>query len=408
MSIDFHQSARRALDNTADWIDCYGGRLAGSDACRKMAERLKNELAVPCAEAHLETFSTHPAAFMNFHRISFSIYVISTFLLFLRQPFPAAVGFVGITVCGMLEFGFYKELFDPLYAQKTCANVWAKLEPLGEVRQQIILSGHHDSAQELTLLRHHQKLYAFKIILPDFFQLLGTVFAVYWAAYSWITGANPVSWQLTTVCISLGIWFFLPKFFLVSPQATPGAGDNLIASAMLLELAARLSSTPGKSALEHTRVLFVSFDAEESGLRGSRDFARRYASLLQSLPTWMFNMDSIYNLKELQFLVNDLNGYIPLSTEMVNECLTIAAEAGYPARRLKMVFGGGATDASELAKLGVKATTLIAMPTTLIRDGLVYHTMQDTVDAIEPPAVEACLCIAWNWLHWKDRQLAIS
>ena len=52
---------------------------------------------------------------------------------------------------------------------------------------------------------------------------------------------------------------------------------------------------------------------------------------------------------------------------------------------------GGGTDAAELAKAGVRATTMIAMPAGVVRDGLVYHTMRDTVDAIEPAAVEACL-----------------
>jgi len=36
----------------------------------------------------------------------------------------------------------------------------------------------------------------------------------------------------------------------------------------------------------------------------------------------------------------------------------------------------------------------IAMPSAIVRAGLVYHTMQDTVDAIEPAAVEACLSVA--------------
>ena len=34
------------------------------------------------------------------------------------------------------------------------------------------------------------------------------------------------------------------------------------------------------------------------------------------------------------------------------------------------------------------------MFTRLGRDGLVYHTLNDTVDAIEPEAVKACLQIA--------------
>ena len=68
-----------------------------------------------------------------------------------------------------------------------------------------------------------------------------------------------------------------------------------------------------------------------------------------------------------------------------------------------MVFGGGGTDAAELTRAGVRATTLVAMPTSLVREGLVYHTMQDTVDAIEPAAVEACLRIAHDLVLELDQ-----
>jgi aminopeptidase YwaD len=68
--------------------------------------------------------------------------------------------------------------------------------------------------------------------------------------------------------------------------------------------------------------------------------------------------------------------------------------AGAAPASAQMTFGGGATDAAEFAAIGISATTMIAMPTSIIRKGLVYHTMQDTVDAIEPEAVAACLSIA--------------
>lgn len=68
-----------------------------------------------------------------------------------------------------------------------------------------------------------------------------------------------------------------------------------------------------------------------------------------------------------------------------------------------MVFGGGGTDAAEFAKVGVKATSMLAMPTTVFREGLAYHTLQDTVEAIEPEAVRACLAVAKGFVLHKDR-----
>ena len=130
----------------------------------------------------------------------------------------------------------------------------------------------------------------------------------------------------------------------------------------------------------------------------------RHRLELQSVPSYMLNIDTIYNADQLQFMLSDLNGYVKLSQETALECQQIALQAGYPARLTRMLFGGGATDAAELAKVGVKATTMIAMPTEIIRDGLVYHTLQDTIDRVEPAAVKACLRVIHGFIIQKEQQ----
>ena len=118
----------------------------------------------------------------------------------------------------------------------------------------------------------------------------------------------------------------------------------------------------------------------------------------------MLNIDTIYNADQLQFMLSDLNGYVKLSQETALECQQIARQAGYPARLTRMLFRGGSTDAAELAKVGIKATTMIAMPTEIIRDGLVYHTLQDTIDRVEPAAVQACLRVIRGFILQKEQQ----
>ena len=111
----------------------------------------------------------------------------------------------------------------------------------------------------------------------------------------------------------------------------------------------------------------------------------------------------IYTARHLQFLVSDLNGSLSLSKELSVECQELAKSAGVPSELTRMVFGGGATDAAELARAGILATTMLAMPTDLVRDGLVYHTGADTVDAIEPDAVRACLEVACRLVEELDQ-----
>jgi Zn-dependent M28 family amino/carboxypeptidase len=270
------------------------------------------------------------------------------------------------------------------------------LEPRGQATRQLIISAHHDAAREFRFLRGNQKLYGLKILIPDVFCMLSCLVAwINWGSQVF-TYRLPGFTHLSNFVLIIGVYFVFTKFFLFTDNVSPGAGDNLIASTMLVELAKcfRDPLKSGHSFLQQTRLIFISFDAEEAGLRGSRAWVREHKEELQSLPTLALNIDNIYNLKDLGFLVSDLNDHITLDRSLVDRCLLIARELGYPSRTCNMPFGGGGTDAAELARVGVRATTMLAMPTDLVREGMVYHTMQDTVDKIEVEAVRACLKIA--------------
>lgn len=401
------QRTRQALDYTRALIDQYGGRLAGSNACQKVAERLCSDLAQVCgaAQARIEPFITRPSAFTRFYQVDILLYVVGLALLWLNLPLVAAVLLNMMMLAAGLQFGYYVELYDRLYSPKTCYNVIACLEPRHPARQQVILSAHHDSAQELRFLKDSQKLYALKIILPDFFRVLAGVFAVYWIGYRalWHSGPPERVWMLVLLS-TIGAYFVFTKFSIVSREAVPGAGDNLIASAMLLELARCFADlqTSGRSRLEDTRLIFASFDAEEAGLRGSRAYVRAHRAELAALPTRNLNIDSIYTAADLQLMLSDLNDHVKLDRGLAEECVQIARSGGYAAAFGKMRFGGGGTDAAEFAMAGVRATTMLAMPTGIVRDGLVYHTMRDTIEAVQPEAVAACLFVAARWVQNQD------
>jgi hypothetical protein len=88
---------------------------------------------------------------------------------------------------------------------------------------------------------------------------------------------------------------------------------------------------------------------------------------------------------------------------MATECQEIATKLGYPVRLIPIPPGAGGTDAAEFAKVGMEATTLIAMPTKIHRKKIVYHTLNDTVEHIEPAAVEATLKIALAYILKKEQ-----
>ncbi|MBN1531458.1 MAG: M28 family peptidase [Spirochaetes bacterium] len=89
--------------------------------------------------------------------------------------------------------------------------------------------------------------------------------------------------------------------------------------------------------------------------------------------------------------------------KLTDRCLELTAALGIPIRPFRMVFGGGATDAAESWRAGIPSTTIIALPTTVARKGMVYHTKKDTVDHIEPEVVTACLRIVWEYILSIDR-----
>jgi hypothetical protein len=150
---------------------------------------------------------------------------------------------------------------------------------------------------------------------------------------------------------------------MVSPRAVPGAGDNLVASAMLVSVAGllkeRLAAEPGL--LDGTRVIFASFDAEESGLRGSRAFVRHNRALLTSAPASDVDLESFYHLDSLGALVTDLNGFVKLSDGLAAMLEEEAKALGVPFCRRKVFYGIGATDAAEFARAGIPATCLVGM-----------------------------------------------
>lgn len=123
----------------------------------------------------------------------------------------------------------------------------------------------------------------------------------------------------------------------------------------------------------------------------------------QSLPSYNFNLECMYDHRELKFLVSDLNNFVPLSTEMAEECTQAAKQLGLDMGRVKFPFLGGGTDAAEFAKIGVEATTLAAMSWTIKAGEIAYHTTRDTVEAIDEEAVSRSIAVAIQYVLEKDK-----
>jgi hypothetical protein len=398
---------QESLDLTQSIINACGPRLAGTPECQKSADILKTKLEPYCDSVQIESFSVHPKSFLGFIKISVISYIISSILLFFRFVIFAALGYLFAVFIMASQFFFYWEIFDRFYHKKIGYNVVGKIDPKGEVKQQIILSGHHDSAYVFNFLVKAPKLYAVRVLSGFLILGLAILLSWYWGIYNIFTGQDPGYANIFRYAVFIAFIFVIPLYFFAGTKGTPGAGDNLIASAMVVKLAEIFGNAKklNNNMLKNTRLILLSVDAEEAGLRGARAYAKAHKDELLQIPTYQFNMDSIYNVNQIKFFTTDINGTVKLSRELAVECQEIAKELNYSAKIVPMTFGGGGTDSAEFAKIGVKATTMIAMSTELVRDNLVYHTLEDKVEYIESEAVEASLKIAYRLVQKKDEKI---
>jgi len=397
------------LQFTSDLINEIGPRLTGTPECLQAAERIHDELASACDSAKIESFSFHREALLSFMRVFFIAYLSAIpVLIFGGHWFvPAILSLLFGSAFALTEFLLYLTPFDRFFRKHCGYNVSGFIEPAGEVKQQIVVSGHHDSAYVFNFFKKHQKLYAPRIILGLIVYHLMLLLLVCWGLAEFFHVSTPGFANFVRVFWGIGFLFEIQFYFFKSKELSPGAGDNLIAVAVSLKLAQRfgLAKKNGHHLLQHTRLVFASFDAEESGLRGSRAYCRKNIEALRSIPTYNLNLESIYNVNELSFLTKDINQYVRLSQDMVNECMDIAGQLGHHTEEGPITWGGGGTDAAEFARIGVPATTLLGMENRFIRDGLYYHTMEDTVDKIDPAAVRASLEVVAGFIFKKDLEL---
>jgi len=402
-SIDVSALAAACRQQTDRLVRRHGPRLPGTQACRDTAAEIARLARTFADSVEVEPFRVHPGSFYAYTKILPVSYAAGLAALFAAGSFGrlAAVAAVALAIAGLaagialmiLQFGLYRHAGDGLFVARTAANVEAVIEPSGKAERELILSGHHDSAPVARIFSGpFSNLYVVAVLAPYLF------FAAELALLLMVLlgSAAPYGWGLPFLLA--GLPFVVGYFFLVAlRRGSPGAGDNLVSSIMVAllgkELAARKSAL-----LASTRVRIVSFDAEEAGLRGASAYFRARAADLKRLPCVHLNFDSLYRVRDLQVLTSDVNGSVRLSRPLVDLLVETARACGLALPTYGMVFGAGGTDAAESARAGIASTSIIALPTKVFRDRLVYHTPRDTVEHIEPGVIEACLKISLRLL----------
>lgn len=402
--MDLKARVAAALDLTKRLIERHGPRLAGSEASRLCADELAHEAKAAADSVAVADFAVRPGAFLGFIRLLVVLYALGVIALPFAASASAFLASVGVAVL-VLEFFLYREPLDPFFPRRVGRNVHAVLEPSGRAERQLMVSGHHDSARVFNFYIDRPERYAARV-----YGGMGS-FAAFWLASLALAtlGAGQAARIVAAVLFAAGFALVAPLWRFAGKEGTPGAGDNLVASAIALEIMREFRSRRDSGAgLKRTRLIFASFDAEEAGLRGARAWVRANRRLLGELPTWHYNMDCVYSAEHARFLTSDVNGSVKLDEGLARDCAAAAEAEGFAAKVEPIAFLTGGTDAAETAKAGVRSTTLIAMPWSNDERSAAYHTPSDTIEAVSTRAVELALKVGIRIAEHLDSQDSLS
>jgi aminopeptidase YwaD len=380
----FQKSSARALALTRRLIDQFGPRPAGSEASTKCARAIQETADGFSDRAWTETFTVHPGAFLGWIRVLVVVYAIAVACLWAGIPLAAAVLVTAGLSVMVAEFFLYREALDPFFPRRTGVNVFASLDPTDEVRGELIVSGHHDSARVFNFLTHQPALYPVRVY--GGIGSLVALFLVSWAlTLQTLLGHGTPAW-MTGAAIAFSALFVLvgQLWWFASSAHTAGAGDNLASSAAAVEFLRDIATQRAAGeGLRNLRVTAASWDAEEAGLRGSRAWRKARGMRPGGHPVWNLNLECLYESSDFFLLTSDINGSVALSQSLADRCASLLSQAGRPDVPTKPIaFLTGGTDAAETARAGANATTLMGMPWGNSERGAVYHTPADTPESV--------------------------
>lgn len=378
--------ASNVLKKTEMLLKSYGSRPSGSKISHKIAEEIKKEFEENCDSTDLEEFEFNKKIREIWKKIipfSFFIIPITTMI---GLPIIGNILLIIFYSYGLFTYFFNKKNIEKKFKNDSIGtNVYGIIQPQKEMKKTVFFTAHHDSA----------KIAGIKAGELEKLAIVYSIAFVSSLIFAFIS-------KTAILNMILGIIFLIPAIYLLrlkdieGKEFSPGAGDNLVSSSALIAL----SKYFYKNKPDNTRIVFASFDAEEIGLHGSEAFFKKHVDDFDKTKSEVINLDCLYNVQNLTFLVSDGNSTLNLDSELANKCVHIVKNMGYQAKTEKIPIFVGATDAFSAAKFGYKATTVTATPWKQN----ICHTLNDTLDKIEPKLIEEVLSLCIKLIEGEEEQ----
>ena len=388
--------ADSAYEMTAAVAAETGERKAGSEATRKCARLLHEELGKYCDDTLITSFRSSEVSYNGVLK-----------LIAVSAPIILILDLAGCSVIALALFCFtvflaLREylLCDGMRKQffRVCdmTNVHGVIEPQGECTDTIVFTAHHDSAPLYTIGKDDRKNMFLSMHLPLIHFCVTGLITVAGVITDIFTGElfsvnlPPVFVIVLLALLILSSGIYIRLWRLISDKYSPGIGDNLVSSCVLVQLARYFSWKKRKGeGFTGTRLVFASFDGEECGLKGSSWWYHNHKNQLVS-PV-VINLDSLCSASDLTFITKDVNGLVPLSSALASELSRIADRMGYSSKVGGLPLFAGATDAASASREDLEAVTVTAVP--LDGASSVIHTENDTLENVERKVLEEVISI---------------
>ena len=370
-------------------ITRFGGRYFGSQQEKEAQEYVASVLKNYCDTVEIEEFKSALEAHFQSLKIFCIVYVLVLILYKFDIRLAAIVGILN-TILFLGHFVTYRHWLDFLFTKKPSWNVIGNIEPIEKPTSTLIIAGHIDSVKEFKWWYKLKQTGAalsviagFLIALLGVYVLLSLFIHAVWFSYVW--------WFFVVTTPILIVFYDMH-----GKNVVDGASDNLTGVAMAVEMAKIFSLKK----LQTTRLRIISFGAEEAGLRGAFAYARKYKEQLKEEQAFLLNLDTIKDLEHLTIGTSETNTLVKYDKKYIDLVEHSFKETKTAYKKLALHVG--ASDGSAFAIEGLPAICIIGMDSERLDP--CYHTRLDTVDCINPEAMEAMKNVLIHFVDKWDQQ----
>lgn len=399
--------ATLALTFTSHLIDTFGPRLTGSEPSHQAAQQIKAAYEAFCDTSEVEAVGIDTSFHAFPLQLLVYLYPLILVLLLSGLPYLGLLLFLAYLWYAARTLYLYKPLNKLSKPKAEGKNVHAVMEPEKEVRHTLIFTSHHDSAPLFRYNKLDRIAYAKKVAIPILLFFLGGLLNAMHLITEVLEGdllafsLPPLGMGVLGIVLLASTPLLLPLRTFYAEEGSPGAGDNLASVGITIQLARYFHWKKSCNAcLQHTRLVFCSFDGEESGLSGSKVWFMQHKDEMNG--AIVLNFDAIYHADRLTFLERDINGTQMLSSRLARRCVQIARGMGYEAVSESIPRLAGGTDAAQASRSGLEATTLTSVAWDDHSKPSVYHTQDDVVSSIDVKAVEMAISVAIRLVELTD------